>query len=48
MHRNNFLQEIASVGRVGEDPREDVRVDVGVVECQLNHHRLLRQNTCMT
>jgi len=32
------LQEIARVGRVGEDPREDVRVGVGVgvVECQLN------------
>ena len=27
------LQEIARVGRVGEDPREDV--DVGVVECGL-------------
>jgi len=27
--------EIARVGRVGEDPRDDVRVGVGVVECQL-------------
>jgi len=27
------LQEIARVGRVGEDPREDV--GVGVVECHL-------------
>jgi len=32
-HRNNFIQEIARVGRVGEDPREDV--GVGVVECGL-------------
>jgi len=32
-----LLQEIARVGRVGEDPRKDVcvGVDVGVVECQL-------------
>jgi len=32
-----YLQEIACVGRVGEDPREDVRVGVavGVVEFQL-------------
>ena len=29
------LQEIARVGRVREDPREDVRVGVGVVEFQL-------------
>jgi len=27
------LQEIARVGRVGEDPREDV--DVGIVDCSL-------------
>ena len=36
-HKNN--QEIARVGRVGEDPREDVGEDVGVgvsvVECGL-------------
>jgi len=32
-HRNNF---IARVGRVGEYPREDVGVGVGVVECELN------------
>jgi len=28
-------EEIARVGRVGEDPRKDVGVDVGVVECSL-------------
>jgi len=28
-------QEIARVGRVGEDSREDVGVGVGVVECGL-------------
>ena len=28
---------MARVGRVGEDPREDVRVGVGVVEFQLKH-----------
>ena len=32
-HRNNFRK--SRVGRVGEDPREDVLVGVGVVECQL-------------
>ena len=32
-----LLQEIVRVGRVGEDPREDVGVGVGVsvVECEL-------------
>jgi len=36
-HRNNFRKSIARVGRVGEDPREDVgvRAGVGVVESQL-------------
>jgi len=35
LHRSNFMK--SRVGRVGEDPREDVRVCVGagVVECQL-------------
>ena len=33
-HRNNF-SKIARVGRVDEDPRQDVRVGVGVVEFQL-------------
>jgi len=28
-------EEIARVRRVGEDPREDPREDVGVVECSL-------------
>jgi len=32
----HILQEIARVGRVSEDPREDVGVGVGVVEFQLN------------
>jgi len=32
-HRNNFRK--SGVGRVGEDPREDVRVGDGVVEFQL-------------
>jgi len=31
------ITSIARVGRVGEDPREDVRVGVGVVEFQLKH-----------
>jgi len=30
-HGNNFMR----VGRVGEDPREDVRVGDGAVECEL-------------
>ena len=29
------ITSIAHVGRVGEDPREDVGVGVGVVECEL-------------
>jgi len=33
-YRNNFRK--SRVGRVGEDPREDVRVGIGVVEFQLN------------
>jgi len=32
-HRNNSAGNRARVGRVGEDPREDV--GVGVVECEL-------------
>jgi len=31
------MREIARVGRVGEDPREDVGVGIGVVECELYH-----------
>jgi len=47
-------QEIARVGRVGEDPREDVRVgvgvSVGVVEFQLNptqDNARQRSSTCV-
>ena len=32
-YKNNFRK--SRVGRVGEDPREDARVGVGVVEFQL-------------
>ena len=35
-HRNNFSRACAAhAGRVGEDPREEVGVGVGVVECEL-------------
>jgi len=34
-HAIRITSGIARVGRVGEDPREDVRVGVGVVEFQL-------------
>jgi len=30
------MTSIARVGRDGEDPREEVGVGVGVVECELN------------
>jgi len=29
------ITSIARIGRVGEDPREEVGVGVGVVECEL-------------
>jgi len=35
---------MARVGRVGEDSREDVRVGVGAVECQLYTTHAARRN----
>jgi len=29
------MTSVARVGRVGEDPREEVGVGIGVVECEL-------------
>jgi len=42
----DILQEIARVGRVGEDPREDVRV--GDVECQCEGLLPLRISKILT
>ena len=35
VHLATGMTSIARVGRVGEDPREEVGVGVGVVECEL-------------
>ena len=39
IHTHLLLTSIARVGRVGEDPREEVGVGVGAVECELYGER---------